>query len=176
LSTIRPPGTLRSMVTDAGSQRSQTGFARLSGRTSVLLEAAQAGATEILEGFRRSDRFFKMRLGIVAVWALLSAATLWGTCGSLGIGSSFGADVQVNRDSIMGVQLLVRNASNDIWEDVTLTLDDGWKYSQRTMRPQDLVVIPMSHFKKAGEAPPPGHEPRSLTIECGRGKSRFVLR
>jgi hypothetical protein len=164
------------MVTRAGSQDGPTGFARVSGRASEFLDAAQAQASEILEGFRRSDRFFKMRLGIVGAWALLSAATLLGTCGSLGKGNPLGADVQVNRDSIMGVQLLVRNESSDIWEDVTLTLDDGWKYRQRTMRPQDLIVLPMRHFKKAGEAPPAGHEPRSLTIECDRGRSRFDLR
>jgi hypothetical protein len=164
------------MVTRADPQGRPTGLARLSARASALCGSVQAAASDLLEGFRRSDRFFRMRLGIVGAWAVLSLATLWGTCGLGGNGNSLGADVQVNRDSIMGVQILVRNESRDIWEDVTLTLDDGWKYNQRTMRPQDLVVLPMSHFKKGEEAPPADHEPHSLTVECGRGSGRFDLR
>jgi hypothetical protein len=164
------------MVMRPGPQGGPTRFARLSEGASALWESVRASTAELLAGFRRSDRFFRMRLGIVGAWAFLSAATLWGTCGRFGSGNSLGADVQVNRNSIMGVQLLVRNESSDIWEDVTLTLDDGWKYSQRTMRPHDLVVLPMSRFKKGEQAPPAGHEPRSLTIQCGRGSGRFELR
>ena len=77
----------------------------------------RARATELADGFRRSNRFFKMRLGIVAAWAVLSLATLWGACVTPGPTNALGADVQVNGDSIMGVQLLVRNESAHIWED-----------------------------------------------------------
>lgn len=145
-------------------------------RLRELAERARAGVRELADGFRRSDRFFKMRVGIVGAWALLSMATLWGACGSFGPSNALGADVQVNRDSIMGVQLLVRNESTRIWEDVSLTLDDGWKYSQKTMRPHDLVVLSMSSFKKGEEAPPRDYKPRALVIACGRGSERFDLR
>jgi hypothetical protein len=164
------------MIPSADPQGRPSRLAGLPGKASALCESARAAAAELVEGFRRSDRFFKMRVGIVGAWAVVSLATLWGTCGPLESRNSLGADVQVNRDSIMGVQLLVRNESSQIWDGVTLTLDDGWKYSQQTMRPQDLVVLPMSHFRKGDESPPADHEPRSLKIECGRGSGRFDLR
>jgi hypothetical protein len=140
------------------------------------LERWRARAEQLWRDFRRADRFFKMRLGIVAAWGVLSLATLWGTCPSSGPGNALGADVQVNRDSIMGVQLLVRNESSRIWEDVVLTLDDGWRYTHRTMRPHDLVVLSMSSFKKGDEAPPRDYRPRSLLIACEQGEGRFELR
>ena len=141
-----------------------------------VVGAWQARAAELADGFRRSDRFFKLRVGIVAAWAVLSLATLWGSCATPGQHNALGADVQVNRDSIMGAQLLVRNESDGIWEDVVLTLDDGWRYTQRTMRPEDLVVVSVSSFRKGDEAPPRDHRPRALTISCRQGSARFDLR
>jgi hypothetical protein len=141
-----------------------------------VVDAWQARAAGWADGFRRSDRFFKLRVGIVAAWAVLSLATLWGACATPGHHNALGADVQVNRDSIMGTQLLVRNESDHIWEDVVLTLDDGWRYTQRTMRPQDLVVLSVSSFRKGEEAPPREHRPRALNISCRQGSGRFELR
>ncbi len=136
----------------------------------------RARASELAEGFRRSDRFFKIRLGIVAAWAVLSIATLWGACATPGPTNALGADVQVNGDSIMGVQLLVRNESDHIWEDVVLTVDDAWKYTQSTMRPRDLVVVSLSSFRRGDEAPPRDLRPRVLAISCAQGSGRFELR
>lgn len=153
------------------------------GRLEAAAEAAgdaaagvRARVVELAEGFRRSDRFFKLRAGIVAAWAVLSLATLWGACATPGPRDALGADVQVNRDSIMGTQLLVRNESDRIWEDVVLTLDDGWRWAQPTMRPQDLVVLSVASFRKGDEAPPRDHRPRALTIACRQGKGRYELR
>jgi hypothetical protein len=137
---------------------------------------ARARLHDMAEGFRRSDRFFRMRAGILGAWAVLSIATLWGSCASFGPTSALGADVQVNRSSIMGVQLLVRNESPHIWEDVVLTLDDGWKYTHKTMRPHDLVVLSMSSFKKGEDAPPRDYKPRALVIACEQGSESFDLK
>jgi hypothetical protein len=140
------------------------------------LDRLRARGRKLADDFRRADRFFKLRLGIVGAWVVLSVATLWGACPSSGPSNALGADVQVNRDSIMGVQLLVRNESTRIWEDVVLVLDDGWRYTHKTMRPHDLVVLSMSHFHKGDDAPPRDYKPRSLRIECGQGSDRFDLR
>jgi hypothetical protein len=141
-----------------------------------IARRARARLAELAGDFRSSDRFFKMRVGIVGAWVGLSMATLWGACSSYGPTSALGADVQVNRDSIMGVQLLVRNESTRIWEDVELTLDDGWKYTHRTMRPHDFLVLSMSSFKKGEDAPPRDYKPRALLIACEQGSERINLR
>ena len=149
----------------------------------TLVEVGSEGASRLRDlmrvaagDFRRADRFFKMRVGIVAAWAVLSIATLWGACAVPGPTNALGADVQVNRDSILGAQLLVRNESSRIWEDVVLTLDDGWRYAHQTMRPNDLVVLSMAQFRKGGDAPPRDYVPRTLRIECGQGSGKFDLR
>jgi hypothetical protein len=158
-----------------GTSPSQRAPSRAQAAADLALRA-RARLRELVAGFRRSDRYFKMRLGIVGAWAVISMATLWGACASFGPTSVLGADVQVNRNSIMGVQLLVRNESTRIWEDVVLTLDDGWKYTHKTMRPHDLIVLSMSSFKKGDDAPPRDYKPRALAIACEQGSERFDLR
>ena len=152
------------------------GGARRAAPARSPVERLRGRAEKLLDDLRRADRFLRLRAGIVGAWVVLSVATLWAACPSSGPGNALGADVQVNRDSIMGVQLLVRNESSRIWEDVVLTLDDGWRYTHRTMRPHDLVVLSMSSFKKGDEAPPRDYRPRTLVIACGQGSDRFELR
>jgi hypothetical protein len=129
------------------------------------------------DDFRRSDRFFRMRLAVVGTWALISLLTLWVACPSSGPTNSLGADVQVLRESLVGgQQLLVRNESSEIWTDLVLTLDEGWRYEYRTVRPHDQLVLSMSHFRKGEAVAPRDFKPRTLTVECGQGRHRFDLR
>lgn len=144
--------------------------------SSLAVERLRMRGAQFADDFRRADRFFKLRLAIVSAWAILSVATLWGACSTGGAGNPLGADVQLNRDSIMGAQLLVRNESKAMWEDVVLTLDDGWTYAQDTMRPNDLVVLSVTSFRKGDLAPPRDYVPRSLALRCDKGMHRFELR
>ncbi|HET6922484.1 MAG TPA: hypothetical protein VFI16_04985 [Anaeromyxobacteraceae bacterium] len=130
-----------------------------------------------VESFRRSDRFFKMRVGIVGSWAVISLVTLWAACPSSGPSNSLGADVQVLRDSLVGgQQLLVRNESTESWTEVVLTLDEDWRRQHKTVRPHDQLVLSMSDFKREGRAAPRDFKPRRLTLECDQGRAAFDLR
>jgi hypothetical protein len=141
----------------------------------AVAQALRSDTARLWASLQRTDRFFKMRAGIVGAWAVLSVATLWGACSSPGSSSSLGAEVELNRASIMGVQLMVRNDSHRNWEDVTLSVDDGWKYTDETIRGQDGRVLPMTAFRKGEEGLPRDHVPRSLTITCRQGSDRFDL-
>jgi hypothetical protein len=142
-----------------------------------LLERARTLLDQLRDGYRRSDRFFRMRAGIVGNWALLSLVTLWAACPSSGAANPLGADVKVLRDSLVGgQQLLVRNESTGLWTDVVLTLDDGWRHEHRTVRQQDQLVLSMSHFKRGAEVAPRDYKPHKLTIECQQGRATFELR
>ena len=142
-----------------------------------VLERARSLAQQTTEGYRRSDRFFRMRAAIIGVWTLLAVTTLWMACPSSGPANSLGADVQVLRDSLVGgQQLLVRNESTDIWTDVKLTIDGGWRHEHKTMRPHDQLVLSMSQFKRGAEPAPRDFKPRSLTIECDQGHFTIDLK
>ena len=134
-------------------------------------------ARSLAESFRRSDKFFRMRAGIVGAWVLISAVTFWAACPASGPENSLGADVRVLRDSLVGgQQLLVRNESTDNWTEVVFTLDDGWRRDQKTVRPHDQLVLSMSDFRREGQSAPRDFKPRRLVVECEQGRAAFDLR
>ena len=138
-------------------------------------QALRDEAARLWASMRRTDRFFRMRAAILGAWAVLSVAALWGACSSPGSSGALGAAVALDRDSIMGVQLMVTNDSGRNWEDVTLSLDDGWKYTHETLHSQDRAVLPMTAFRKGEESLPRDHVPRSLAITCRQGSERLEL-
>jgi len=142
-----------------------------------LAQQARDGLAASAAGWRRAGRHQRLRLGIATAWLALSLLALWIACASGGPVNSLGADVQVLKDSLVGgQQLLVRNESASIWTDVVLTLDGEWRHEQRTMRPNDQVVLSPSSFRRGSEVAPREYKPRSLTIRCAQGHATFDLR
>jgi len=131
-------------------------------------------ASDLGEAYRKSTRHFRMRAAIVGLWALLSVVTLWVACPSSGPANPLGAKVQLlSRNEpgmLMGTQVLVENDSRRIWKDVVLTLEGGWRYERKTLRPQDKLVVSITQFRKGEATAPPELDPRAITIECAEGR------
>jgi hypothetical protein len=70
----------------------------------------------------------------------------------------------------MGSQVFVENESERIWKDVVVTLEGGWRYDKKTVRPAESFVVPVTRFQKDGATAPPGLSPRTITIECSEGR------
>jgi hypothetical protein len=153
---------------------SGTGMSSLIG---TVADRARRAAADGAESYRRSSRHQRMRAGVIGGWILLSLLAVWIAFPASGPSNSLGADVHVLKESLVGgEQLLVRNESTDIWTDVVLTLDGSWRNEQRTIRPHDQVVLSPSQFRRGEEAAPRDLKPRTLTIECRQGRTRFDLR
>lgn len=136
------------------------------------LGAAGDLAADVAQGYRKSTRWFKLRAVVVATWALLSLVTFWAACPSSGPGNSLGAKVQLlsAKDALMGTQVFVENDSGRLWQDVVLTIDGGFSYEKKTVRPQDKLVVSITQFRRGAESAPADLEPRTLTVECDRGR------
>jgi hypothetical protein len=141
------------------------------------LDRGRRAASGLLEGFRRTGRWQKVRLGLVGGWIAVSLLALWIAFPSSGPGNSLGADVHVLKDSLLGgQQILVRNESDEVWTDVVVTLDGTWKHGVRALRPREQVVLAPSQFERAGEPAPRELRPRKLRVECREGSAAFDLR
>jgi hypothetical protein len=132
-------------------------------------------ATDLGDAYRKSTRYFRMRAAIVGTWVLVSALTLWAACpSSSGPSNALGAKVQLlSRNEpgmLIGTQVLVENDSARIWRDVVLTLDGGWRYERKTVRPQDKFVVSITQFRKGASAAPAELDPKVITIECAEGR------
>jgi hypothetical protein len=140
-------------------------------------ELARDVASDLAEGFRKSSRYFRMRVGVVAGWAVLSIATLFASCPASGPANTLGAVVQVlpGDESLMGTQLLVKNDSARNWTDVSFTLDGGWRVERKTVRAGDKVVLSLRQFQKDGASPPENLRLRSIRIESRQGDATEPL-
>jgi hypothetical protein len=133
----------------------------------------------LADGLRRSDRFSRMRVAVVAAWAVASLATVFFACPPAGPGNSLGAEVQVREASesfVGGAQVLVRNESDEVWSDVVLTIDGEWRYSHPAIRPREQIVVAATQFQRAGEPLAAEHRPQRLAVACDRGAHVFTLR
>ncbi len=144
------------------------------------LGAAGGLASDLANDYRKSSRFFRMRAAVIGAWALLSAATLWAACPSSGPTNALGAEVQLLSRSdpgvLLGTQVFVANESKRVWTDVVLTLDGGWSYEKKTIRPGDKLVLLLAQFKKGGASAPGELEPKKIKIECEQGRVTAPLR
>jgi hypothetical protein len=144
------------------------------------LGAAGDLASDVAEGYRKSTRYFKLRAAVVASWALLSIVTLWAACPSSGPANPLGAKFQLLLRSepgvLLGTQILVENDSRKVWRDVVVTLEGGWSYERKTVRPQDKLVVSIGQFRKDGQSAPAELAPREITVECSEGRVTAPLR
>jgi len=150
-------------------------------RTDPLAAAARVtGAAKELAGgladdFRRSDRPFKLRTGIVGTWIVLALMSIWVACPPSGPQNGLGAVARLEAGGIMGTQVLVQNDGSSHWTDVALTLDGAWRAEQRTVRAGDKLVLALSSFAKGGQPPPAELVPKQLRIECAEGRVTLQL-
>jgi hypothetical protein len=133
----------------------------------------RAAAGQLAAAIRRSDRYLRWRAGVVGAWAVAAIATLVLACPGDGHANALGAEVQVLGESLVGAQVLVRNDSGDVWTDVEITLDDGWRYRHPTLRPKDQLVVATTQFRRGADALPPDHRPRRLEVRCEQGRHAF---
>jgi hypothetical protein len=140
-----------------------------------MKDIARDLASDVTEGYRKSTRSVRRRAAIVGSWVLLSLVALYTACPSSGPTNELGADVTLLPETIVGQQISVANGSGEMWTEVTLTLDQAWTHTIRTVRAGQNVVIAVSRFQRDGAAAPSDLKPRLLSIKCDQGSAELPL-
>jgi len=133
---------------------------------------------EQLRDFREADRYFKLKVLIVGLWLLASAASLAVAFRSTGADgpeeNPLGAYVRKTKASL-GWTVLVHNQSDEPWSACILTLNDGFVLEKAIVPVGEKLVLGMSQFQKSGQPPPPSEEPRRLQLRCREGSVEPVM-
>jgi hypothetical protein len=138
-------------------------------------EIARDLATDVTEGYRKSSRGFRLRAAVVGSWVILSLLSVYTACPSSGPTNELGAEVTLLPATIVGQQISVLNGSDEMWTEITLTVDHAWKHQIRTIRAGQNVVVALSKFERDGVAAPPDLKPRSIEITCDQGTAEIPL-
>jgi hypothetical protein len=140
-----------------------------------MKDLARELASDLTEGYRKANRYSRLRAAIVGSWVLVALVSVYTACPSSGPSNALGAEVTLLPESIVGQQISVLNGSGEMWTEVTLTLDDGWHHQIRTVRAGQNLVVALSRFQRDGVAPPPDLKPRKLEIRCDQGSAELSL-
>jgi hypothetical protein len=127
-------------------------------------------ASEVTEGYRKSTRGLRLRVAIGGTWALLA---------TLSLVIAFYTHERDERarldDTSVGRVVSLSNSSKETWEDVSVTLDGGWTYFERTIRRGQSVGIGITKFKKDGVSAPSDLGPRWVEIKCDQVDAKIEL-
>jgi hypothetical protein len=133
-------------------------------------------ASDAVTGYRKSSKYFKLRASVVAAWVVLGLVTFWAACPpSMGPGNSLGARAQFV-STIVGSQIKIWNDSTDLWKDVVIRVEGGWRYQKRNIRPGDFAQFKVEDLvREDGARAPATLSPREITVECSEGKATIPL-
>lgn len=112
-----------------------------------------------LTAWARASRGFKLRVAVVALWAVASVASV---AFAFGGGEENPLDARVNMvDTGFGTALDIQNHGEAVWKDVTVTLEPGgWTYRRSTVRPGERIAAQTVDFARPSEKGAPEHAPR----------------
>ncbi len=132
-------------------------------------------ASDVTEGYRRSNKFLRLRAAIVGSWVLLALLSLYTACPSSGPSNELEADVTLLPETLVGQQLSVSNGSPEMWTDVTLTLDGAWTHQVKTVRAGQNIVVAVTSFSRDGKPAPSDLKPKAVEIDCDQGSADLSL-
>ena len=139
-------------------------------------EKAEAAWEEIREfsedriiEFKRSSKYFKWKLSIVAAYLFISILTyvIFVPAGEL---NQIDAEVSVRGTFLFGKHFVVANQGSEAWKDVKFTLNRSYLASLPKLPPQQKVVVKLLEFKDGKGLVPDKNLPLTfLRIECSEG-------
>src|SRR5512133_2648563 len=118
-------------------------------------------AADVTQGYRKSSRGLRLRAAIVGGWVLLAIVALL-----VAFHTSERDTRATVADTSVGKVISIDNTSDENWTDVTITLEGGWKYFERTIRHGQNTGIAITRFTSDGKAAPDNLSPRWVKIEC----------
>jgi hypothetical protein len=132
---------------------------------------------DVIEDFRSSDRFFKYKAGVLAMWLFLSLTSVGVSCsGGAPTGNSFGARLVVAGDSNIDRAYMLKNDSDNEWQAVTVTINGRYFVTAAQLRPYgDITLTPRLMYDESGTAAPQDIVIRDIQITCSDGEA-FLLK
>lgn len=170
------PSTVRAPIAEAPAAPPTPLARRLREGAGDLLFALRRGAVESWRDFRRLDRHFQWKAGVVAAWALTSLVAIRIAMASPTDLASNGLQAYVAMNqTTMSWGLLVHNRSDEPWNAVRVILDDGWVHERPAIGAGERVVLSPEDFRRAGEAAPADLGIASVRIETRGGTAAPTL-
>ncbi|MDQ3266147.1 MAG: hypothetical protein M3Y59_21240, partial [Myxococcota bacterium] len=128
-------------------------------------------ARDTLADFTRSSIYFKYKVLIAALWAVAMSGTLFVACPSnpLSASNDLGAVLVIAGDKDRPV-FMVKNESEDTWQEVMLVVDKQYRVASPQVAPGgNFTVTPRQLVGANNTLAPPDLRPRHMELRTADG-------
>ncbi|MEW5741119.1 MAG: hypothetical protein AB1938_19510 [Myxococcota bacterium] len=132
---------------------------------------------EVLEDFRTSDRFFKYKAMVLTLWFALTVGAFGVACpADDGPSNEIEAKLVVATEGSSPVYM-VKNESNDVWENVEIIVNGGYRSTMATMEAMggNITLSPAVLFDANGKRAPSTLQITDITVQVGEPEATVVL-
>ncbi len=126
---------------------------------------------ETWEDFRSSDRFFKYKAAVIAIWVLLSVTSFAVACPGSGNSNPIGAALVATE--IAGRPVVsVQNTSDDSWREVLVLVNGSYRAAVASIDPHQTVTLtPKQWVGPDGQAASPDLRVTDVEIRTSEGNT-----
>jgi hypothetical protein len=177
--TLSNPGALKAVSAAraqplAQKQSSLTKDRLKSGAENTALNALSI-LRETWEDFRNSDRFFKYKAAIIALWIGLSVTSFAVACPGTGNSNRIGAKLVTTEVSGRPV-VSIQNAGDDKWEDVLVLVNTSYRAAVASIDPDQTVTLtPKQWVGPDGQTAPSDLKVSDVEVRTSEGNTVLLV-
>jgi hypothetical protein len=152
---------------------------RLKAEASNAALNAVSIAKDVVEDFRRSDRYFKYKAGILASWVVLTLLTLVASCphrSELDAKNRLGARLGPPSTDPDHPAITIYNEGDDPWEDVTVIVNRHFRAAVGHVQGHgnDIIITPKQLTGDDNQPVPSNLKATDVEIRTSDGKARLM--
>lgn len=152
----------------------QSGGARVKGFFEDLGLNALSVLKELVDDFKRSDRFFKYKVLILVSWLALSVAGVIIAFPSGGASNSLEAKLTVT--TVVGDRVFsLTNTSKEPWTEITVIANGSYMLAAPRVEPNEMLTFEAKRLTGANGKPAPKDlAVTDLVLKTAEGKSQLI--
>lgn len=159
----------------APAQRKLTAARVQEGAVDTLLNSFSI-LSEVVDDFKRSDRFFKYKAMVISLWFLLAIGSFGVACPSSGSSNDIDAVLVVSGDA-SGPIYMIKNESTEPWKDVEILVNGTYRSTLSEMRGEggNAALSPAVLFDEAGKKAPKGLQITEIVVKVREPEAAVTL-
>lgn len=151
----------------------------------VTKEVLKAGAVEtalntfgilrdLAGDFQRQDAFFKYKVLVLALWAILCTTSVTIGCPGGGVTNDIGARLVVAGEATRPIYM-VKNDTASKWTDVEITVNGQWRTTAAEIGANgDVTLVPKLLINPSGESAPNDLKVNEIFVRSAEGEALLM--
>ncbi|MFL5321073.1 MAG: hypothetical protein ACJ790_15545 [Myxococcaceae bacterium] len=137
---------------------------------------AWASLKQLGKDFKNSDRFFKYKAGVVALWLVLSVTGFMVATSATSLSAKNSLDCKLTVAEVVGEPVYsLKNVGTDPWTDIIVIANGTYRLASAKVDPNDTLTFEVKRLTGPnGKPAPKDMKITDLTLKTNEGKSTLI--